>query len=308
MKKATIDDVAHLAGVSIKTVSRVLNHEPKVRESTRKRVREAMATLKYSPNSSARRLAANRSYLLGLLYDNRSGNYVTRLQDGVLAACREDHYDVLIYPCRHSDPLLLDEVTELISTGRVDGLLLTPPISDVKEVRQLVRKLNAPNVVMALAQQGESKWTVDTNDREACAEMVCYLAGLGHQRIAFVMGHPDHIAVGQRFEGFKDGMQECELEVQESYCVQGNNAFESGVTAARKLLSRKQPPTAIFFANDEMAAGMLKVSREMNISVPDDISVVGFDDVPMASQVYPTLTTIRQPTYEMAKLATELLI
>ena len=107
MKKANIDDVARLADVSIKTVSRVLNHEPKVRNSTKERVLEAMEILNYSPNTSARRLAGNRSYLLGLLYDDRSGNYVTRTQAGVLEACKRDHYDLLIYPCRDDDPSLL---------------------------------------------------------------------------------------------------------------------------------------------------------------------------------------------------------
>jgi LacI family transcriptional regulator len=308
LKKANIHDVARLADVSIKTVSRVLNHEPKVRKATKERVLEAMEALKYSPNSSARRLAGNRSYLLGLLYDDRSGNYVTDTQSGVLAACKQDHYDLLIYPCRHSDPMLLDGISDLVSNGRVDGLLLTPPISDMAHVRQLVRQLEIPNVVIALAGMGRSKWTVDTNDREVCAEMVGYLAGLGHKRIAFIAGHPDHIAVTQRFEGYKNGMAENGLEVLEPYCEQGSNSYDSGVECGRRLLNKKQRPTAIFCANDEMAIGVKKVAHEMGISIPGSLSIVGFDDTPVASQLYPTLTTIRQPTRDMAKLATELLI
>ena len=308
MKKANINDVARLANVSIKTVSRVLNHEPKVRKATQERIREAMETLKYRPNSSARRLAGKRSYLLGLLYDDRSANYVTNIQAGVLEACKKDHYDVLIYPCRHSDPSLLADIADLVSGGRVDGLLLTPPISDVASVRQLVRKLEAPNVVIALAQMGASKWTVDTNDREVCAEMVGYLAGLGHKRIAFVLGHPDHIAVSQRFEGYKDGMRENGLKVLKSYCEQGYNSFDSGAECGRRLFQRKQRPTAIFCANDEMAAGVKKVAHELGISIPGALSIVGFDDIPLANQLYPPLTTIRQPTRNMAKLAAELLI
>jgi len=308
LKKANIDDVARLANVSIKTVSRVLNHEPKVRDTTRERVLDAMETLKYSPNSSARRLAGNRSYLLGLLYDDRSSNYVTSTQSGVLEACRRDYYDVLIYPCRHNDPALLEGISDLISNGRVDGLLLTPPISDVEGVRQLIRKNEVPNVVISLAQKGDSRWTVDTNDREVCAEMVGYLAGLGHRRIAFVLGHPYHTAVSQRFEGYKDGMRENGLTVSRKYCEQGYNTFDSGTECAMRLLNKKQRPTAVFCANDEMAAGVKKVAHEMGISIPGALSIVGFDDVPMTRQVYPTLTTIRQPTREMARLATELLI
>lgn len=272
------------------------------------RVLEAMETLQYSPNSSARRLAGNRSYLLALLYDDRSANYVTNLQRGVLEACKADHYDVLIYPCRHNDTSLLNDITELVTNRRVDGLLLTPPISDVESVRKHVRKLEAPNVVIALAKKGASKWTVDTNDRETCAEMVRYLAGLGHQRIAFVLGHPDHIAVSERFEGYKDGLRENGLKLYKSLCMQGYNSFKSGVDCGRRLLSKKQPPTAIFCANDEMAAGVKRVAHEIGISIPGDLSIAGFDDIPLAIQVYPELTTIRQPTYDMARLATELLI
>lgn len=308
MKKASIHDVARLANVSIKTVSRVLNHEPKVRTSTMERVLEAMETLKYSPNSSARRLAGKRTYLLGLLYDDRSANYVTNIQGGVLEACKNDHYDVLIYPCRHNDPAILEDISDLVSNRRVDGLLLTPPISNVASVRRLIRKMAVPNVVIALAQMGDSKWTVDTNDREVCAQMVHYLAGLGHQRIAFVLGHPDHIAVSRRFEGYMDGMRESGLKVLRSLCVQGYNSFESGVKCARQLLNKKQPPTAIFCANDDMATGVGKVAHEMGITIPGELSIAGFDDIPLASQLYPTLTTIRQPTHDMAKLAAELLI
>ena len=308
MKNATIKDVAGLADVSIKTVSRVLNREPKVREVTRERVFEAMEKLNYSPNTSARRLAGNRTYLLGLLYDDPSPSYVLNIQAGVLEACKKDHYDVMIYPCRINNPSLLSDITELVSSGKVDGLLLTPPISDVAAVRKLARKLNVPNVVISLAQKGASRWTVDTNDRETCAEMVGYLASLGHKRIAFIMGHPDHIAVNQRFVGFQDGMKESGLKVLKSYCLQGYNSFKSGLECGKRLLTKKQPPTAIFCANDNMASGVSRIAHEMNISIPADLSIVGFDDIPLASQLLPALTTIRQPTHEMARLATELLI
>ena len=175
-------------------------------------------------------------------------------------------------------------------------------------VRQLLRRLKIPNVVISPAQEGRSKWTVDTNDREVCTEMVHYLANLGHKRIAFVLGHPMQIAVTQRFEGFKDGMRENGLKVLERYCEQGDNSFESGTECGRRLLNRKERPTAVFCANDEMAMGVKKVAHEMGISVPGALSIVGFDDSPMTRKMHPTLTTIRQPTRDMSKLATELLI
>jgi len=308
MKRATIDDVAQLAGVSIKTVSRVLNHEPRVRESTRARVAQAMEALKYRPNSSARRLAGNCSYILGLLYDNPSASYITSIQEGVLEACEVEHYDILIHPCAHDSPTFQEDISELVAGVRVDGLILTPPISDLAELRKMLREMQIPNVVISLQVEGDSNWTVGTNDRDICAEMVRYLAGLGHQHIAFVSGHPDHKVIAQRFEGYRDAMLECGLKVSKANCLQGYNTFESGVECGQRLLSRKRPPTAIFCANDDMAAGVLKVAHEMKIAVPGELSVAGFDDIPLASQYWPSLTTIRQPTHEMARQATELLI
>ena len=308
MKRATIDDVARLAGVSIKTVSRVLNHEPTVRDSTQERVRAVMETLKYSPNSSARRLAGNRSYLLGLLYDNPSANYITSIQEGVLKVCKDEHYDMFIHPCSRSHPALLTEISDLLSLRKVDGLLLTAPISDMQSVRKMLRKMQAPNVVIEPSEPGGSKWTVGTNDRDSCAAMVHHFAGLGHKRIAFVLGHPDHLALTNRFEGFEAGMKESGLKVLKSLCVQGYNSFDSGVDCGRRLLSRTKLPTAIFCANDDMAAGVMRVAHEMNLSIPDDLSVAGFDDIPLARQTWPLLTTVRQPVHEMAELATRLLI
>ena len=308
LKPATIDDVALLAGVSIKTVSRVLNHEPRVREATKERVVKAMETLKYRPNSSARRLAGNCSYLLGLLYDNPSPSYITSIQEGVLDACRAEHYDILIHPCVYDSPEFMNKMTELLSGARVDGVILTPPLSDQPALRKLLRDMQIPNVVISMSNEGDSRWTVGTNDKEICAEMVCYLASLGHEQIAFVQGHPDHKAIAQRFEGFQEGMRECGLKVSKPYCLQGFNTFDSGVECGKRLLTSKQRPTAIFCANDDMAAGVLKVAHEMNIGIPDELSVAGFDDIPLASQYWPTLTTVRQPTHAMAKLATDMLI
>lgn len=308
MKRSTIDDVARLAGVSIKTVSRVLNHEPKVRESTRERVAQAMTTLKYRPNSSARRLAGNCSYILGLLYDNPSGSYITSIQEGVLAASKAEHYDILIYPCSYGDPAFLEGISEMVAGARVDGLILTSPVSDSAALRKMLQTMQIPSVVISEPTEDDSRWAVGTNNREVCAEMVHYLAGLGHQDIAFVLGHPEHKGIAARFEGYKDGMQDCGLNMVESNCVQGFNSFESGVECGQQLLRRQPHPTAIFCANDDMATGVLKVAHELKIAVPDELSVAGFDDSPLAGQYWPSLTTIRQPSHEMARQATELLI
>ncbi|MEM9529337.1 MAG: LacI family DNA-binding transcriptional regulator [Pseudomonadota bacterium] len=306
-KKATINDVAEQAGVSIKTVSRVLNREPKVRDSTRERVEEAMKRLNYRPNSPGRMLAGSRTYLLGLIY-NANSSYSASIQNGVLKTCRQEHYDLLIHPCTYTDPTLLEQITELVTAPRVDGLLLIPPIADLTAVRQTVRQLNIPSVAMSSEPQEPGDWTVGTNDRQVCREMVRHLVRLGHQKIAFVSGHPDHRAMANRHRGYLEGMADAGLKVRKSHVIQGGNTYESGIDCAVRLLRLAQRPTAIFCANDHMAAGVIKVAHETGLKIPSDLSIAGFDDIPMASQIWPALTTVRQPLDEMASAAARLLI
>lgn len=306
-KRATIDDVARLAGVSIKTVSRVLNREPKVRQVTRERVHEAMTTLEYRPNSSARQLAARRTYLIGLVYSAGS-SYITSIQNGVLEACRNEHYDLLIHPCRYDEPSLASEIRELITAPRVDGLVLTQPVADVAEVRETIEALDAATVTISSAATEIDPWSVGTDDFEISAEMTRYLVRLGHQRIAFIKGHPDHHDMVNRFEGFRSGLIDSGIKPRKAYCRSGHNNFESGVDEALRLLRQRERPTAIMCANDHMAAGVMKVAHEMGLSMPGDLSVTGFDDIPLASQIWPQLSTVRQPLRQMADEAARLLI
>lgn len=305
--RTTIDDVAALAGVSIKTVSRVLNREPRVRDSTRERVELAIRELRYSPNSSARKLAGNRTYLLGLIYSANS-SFVTRIQNGALEACRAEHYDLLIHPCRYTDPALLGSISDLVTAPKVDGLLLIPPVSDLPEVGRLMDELRIPNVVVSRESTSDSEWSVGTNDEDVCVDMVEHLYRLGHQRIAFVLGHPDHRAMANRYKGFVRGMKNAGLGVDESLVVQGRNTFPSGMECGRTLLDRAERPTAVFCANDHMAAGVMRAAHERGLAIPRDLSVAGYDDIPLANQVWPALTTIHQPLREMARIGTRLLI
>ena len=264
--------------------------------------------LDYRPNTSARRLAGNRAYLIGLLYDNPGTSYITNIQNGALEACRREHYDILIFPLIYTDGSLSDQVSELITSVKVDGVLLTPPICDMKSVSDELERLNAPSVAISPGEDNRSEWKVETNDREICSQMVHHLAELGHQRIAFVLGNPDHRAVENRLLGFRDGMEQCNLPIHEELCVQGDYTFQSGIECAHQLLTIEPRPTAVFCANDDMAMGVLRVAHEMGLSIPSDLSVAGFDDVPVARQSWPLLTTIRQPTQSMAELAGRLLI
>ena len=138
--------------------------------------------------------------------------------------------------------------------------------------------------------------------------MTRYLVSMGHRRIGFVIGHPDHGAVGNRYLGYRDGLKSGGLKLDRKLVQQGDNTFESGVKCGQRLLNLEFPPTAIFASNDDMAAGVMKVAHEMGLSIPGDLSVAGFDDIPLASQIWPSLTTIRQPMEEMAVRATALLL
>ncbi|MDH3645575.1 MAG: LacI family DNA-binding transcriptional regulator [Gammaproteobacteria bacterium] len=306
--RATIADVARLAGVSIKTVSRVANNEANVREGTRTRVLRVIDELNYQPNPSARNLAARRSYLIGLIYDNPSASYLINIQDGALNASRAAGYDLIIHPCVYKDPNLKTELQMMISQSKIDGLILTPPLSDMDSVVELLLELGMPFVRIAPADRSDLGRAIYTNDEQACAEMTVYLNSLGHTDIAFVIGHPDHGAVGQRFDGYKAGLNECGLPLRKEWVAQGYNSFESGIECAQQLLDLDNPPSAIFASNDDMAAGVMKVAHERNLSIPGDLSVAGFDDIPLASYLWPALTTIRQPIQSMASAATDLLL
>ena len=310
MANTTIVDVAEQAGVSIKTVSRVINNVQSVKPQVRERVMRAIEKLDYHPNPSARGLGGNRSYLLGLLYDVSCGYYATSVLAGFIERSRAAKYQVVMEPCDYSAPSLGEDVARGVRQSRVDGVIITPPLSDLKAVTVALEGLNIPFVRIAPGKHTDTYRSVSTDDRESCAAMTEQLAGLGHQRIAFIVGNPDHAAVTDRHRGYLDGLKNCGLKPDKTLVVQGYNSYSSGVQCARKLLNVPvaKRPTAIFASNDEMAAGALAVIHGMGLGVPEDVSVVGFDDAPLASQVWPALSTIRQPIAEMAAQAADLLL
>ena len=189
MPKATLKDVAAMAGVSIKTVSRVVNKEPNVRAATRDSVLRAVDTLGYRPDASARRLAGSRSYLIGLIYedpspyDNPSGNYVIDLQSGVLAAVKAQGYDLLIHPCGMQAGGIAEEIVGVVEQARLDGVILAPPIAEQSNVASALRRRDTPFVRISPGRRTRSSESVHTNDRDACADMTRYLASLGHGSI-----------------------------------------------------------------------------------------------------------------------------
>jgi LacI family transcriptional regulator len=310
MTIATIRDVAAQARVSIKTVSRVINNVKTVKPDTRERVLRVIRKLDYHPSASARGLSGSRSYLIGLLYDVSCAYYATGVLGGVLEACRAAHYQVVMQPCDYKSATLIEEVARNVRHSRADGVIVTPPLSDQKSLMAIFEEQRMPFVRIAPAEHADDRRSVYTNDRESCAKMTQQLSALGHTRIGFIIGNPDHAAVADRYQGYRDGLRTCGLALDRKLVMQGYNSYDSGVECARKLLQvpAAKRPTAIFASNDEMAAGVLAVAHGLGLAIPEDLSVVGFDDVPLASQVWPALTTIRQPIPSMAAQAAELLL
>ncbi len=305
--RATIKDVSKLAGVSIKTVSRVLNKEKYVRDATRAKVDAAMATLKFSPSLAARSLAGRRSFQIALIYDNHSPFYIHQIQEGVWAQCREQGVRMLAQPADVGSPTLAAEVGGLIDETHVDGIILSSPVTDAPEVLAELERRGIPFVRISPGTNHAMTSSVFMDDVQAADDMTTHLINHGHRRIGFVRGHPNHMASDQRLFGYRRALDRAGIGFEPSLVRPGQFDFASGAAAAELLLDLPEPPTAIFASNDDMAAGVLAVAHRRDIVVPDALSVAGFDDTELASAVWPPLTTIRQPTRDLAYSAAGLL-
>jgi len=311
--KATITDVAKHAGVSMKTVSRVLNNEPNVAQKTREKVMEVAKALRYSPNLAAKGLASSKSYLLALIYDNPSAHYISNVQSGAIEACRQFGYHLVPEPVPRMDQGEIgqraDSIRNLIHKLSFDGVILTPPLSDSENVIQTLQELEIPYILIAPSNIPSQTNTVRMNDVQAAREMTEYLISKGHTSIGFIKGHLDHSATALRYQGFREAMADAHLTVHDYEVKQGDFSFMSGVKAAEALLAEKDArPTAIFASNDDMAAGVVSAASKLGIDVPSSLSVCGFDDTPLAKILSPKLTTVQQPIFEMGYQAARVLI
>lgn len=308
MSRKTIHDVAEAAGVAIKTVSRVLNDEPNVRPETRARVLAAAEQLRYLPSLSARSLAGRRSHLIGLIYENPSANYLVELQHGAMARCRREKFRLFVHQCSGRGDELIRDVLGLIDQTHVDGLIVSPPLSQSAPLIAALDQRTIPFVRIAPGDLPRASPCVDMDDAGAAREMTEHLLAQGHRRIGFITGHPDHVASSLRLRGYRAALEHRGIDFDPMYVKQGYFVFESGLEAARELLTLPKPPTAVFASNDDMAAGVLLAAHEIGIPVPQRLSVAGFDDTYIARIVWPRLTTVHQPSYDLAFSATDLLL
>jgi len=268
----------------------------------------AIEALHYRPNVFARGLASDRSYLIGMLHDVPPGSYIADLQLGALARCREEGFHLVVEMLNPLEEHSLSRrVRALLSESVLHGVILTPPLCDVRIIIDELIKAHTPYVRIAPGVRMAGSPVISIDERQAAYEMTAYLIGLGHKKVAFVMGKPDHGSARLRFDGYRAALGDAGIAVQEAYCAQGFFTYQSGLEAGERLLSLKQRPSAIFAANDDMAAGVLAVAQRFNLKVPDDLSIAGFDDSIVAQVVWPRLTTCRQPVKEMAVAAVTLL-
>lgn len=308
MTRIRIKDVAAAAGVSIQTVSRVLNGERYVTEDKRLRVQEAVTRLDYRRSDAARILRTRQSFQIGLIHDNPSPYYVTSMQAGVRVRCEAGGYRMIVQPCDAASPTLVGDILGLIDRAQLDGIILTPPICDSRPVLDMLRQRGAAFVRVQPGHCAAASASTCIDNIQAADDMTAYLAGLGHRRIALVLGHPDYGVTGQRLAGYRRALTRAGLAFDPGLVCGGQFDFQSGAKAAAALLDLPVPPTAIFACSDEMAAGVLAAAHGRGIAVPAMLSVAGFDDIDLAGFVWPALTTIRQPTWALGHAAADLLL
>ncbi len=305
-RRATIRDVAARAGVSIKTVSRVFSEEAKVKPATRQAVLKIATELDYHVNIAARSLASRRSYLVGVINANPSPNYLNDLHNGAVDRLHGTRYRLIILPMEGAQ--FRGKVLAVARAAGLDGLVLSPPVSDDNATLDELLSAGLPfSRIGPMTRPGVAP-EVLMDDADAAQHMTEHLIELGHVDIAVILGMPNHGSTRARLEGFRRAMAGAGLKVRPEWIVGGMYTFESGLDGGRRLLAGSPAPTAIFAFNDDMAAGVITAAHERELSVPQDLSIVGFDNSMVASVVWPTLTTIHQPIFQMARMATDALL
>ena len=302
----TIHDIAREARVSAMTVSRALNGRPGVSEPTRQKIQGVAERLGYVANVQAKRLAGGKTQVVGMLVPDIGTEYVGEIVRGVGDALERSGYDLLLYTT-HRDPERERNRLAWVAGGMADGLLTVLP-KTIDTHLEMLGRLNLPVVIVDHRGANTHLPTIGTDNLTGARQAVAYLAELGHRRIGFITGDLATGAATERLRGYREGLQAAGLPFDETLVREGDFYQPRGFQGAAELLRLPDPPTALFASNDVSAFGAVAAVHDLQLRVPDDVSVVGFDDVPSARQTHPPLTTVRQPLYEMGAAATRLLL
>jgi LacI family transcriptional regulator len=320
-RKLTIQDIARLAGVSHSTVSRVLNKKPDVDAATRERVLQVMREHGFIPNHAATRLAGGRSQILGVLVPPLSWPFIEGITQGAIGTALQwplvpeimrgvtefvstTPYELLLYSIsQHKDHREI--IQRILATQLISGLLAILP-ADAAEQLTSVHEQGLP--VVLIDDQGAHPnipW-VGTDNRYGAYLAVKHLLGLGHRRIGHIRGL--YACSEERFQGYCDALREAGIAPDPALVLQGDFAPASGQACARAFFAMPERPTALFVGNDQMAYGVLSVAQQLGVRIPEEVAVVGFDDIPLSGYIRPALTTVHQPFFEMGSRAAELLL
>jgi len=305
---ATIRTVAAQARVSAMTVSNVLNGTGKVGDATRRRVELAIAQLKYRPNSAARGLASPQASRLGIVYQRPSSTFVSAALVGALEGTSALGVQLMTCDSAHVEQHGPWEAMRLLVKQGAGGLLLLPPFAEAISGTPVLAELGVPIGTISTGHGLPDLLTVRIDEQAAAQALTRLLIGHGHRRIGFIAGPAAHSGSAPRRAGYEREMRAAGLAVPADLQAEGDYTFESGLRAAAMLLDAQDPPSAVFAANDEMAAAAAWTAHHRGIPVPEKLSLVGFDDTPLAERVFPPLTAAHQPISDMARHASELLV
>jgi LacI family transcriptional regulator len=301
----TIEDVAAAAEVSIRTVSRVLNKSPKVNALTRRRVEDEIARLNFKPSTRARALAMGRSFLVGLIHNDRNALVLDSIQRSVSAETARRGYELITHSTPPETAAAITDVLAFVERSRVDGLVVLPPVSGIRGLPEALLASGVRAVALSSVPIDGFLDVVISEERVAGAHVARYLMDLGHRQLGIINGPVDVASANERRAGFVDEALRAGAHVSEAA---GDYGFASGVAAAEVLLSQAPRPTGVFAANDIMGAGLLKVAANRGIAVPEELSVVGFDGSLLTQMLTPALTSVLRPSGDMAAAAAICLI
>ena len=305
-RNVTIMDVAEESGVSYSTVSRVLNGYAYVKESTRQKVLGTAERLGYVANVQARSLAGGKANVIGLLIPGLDTGYTTEISRSIDEELAKTDWDLMLFTIHRRQGKELALVRK-ITQGLTDGIILVVPV-DSSTYLSMLKERNFPYVVIDQATDLEAGAWVEGTDWQGAYDATEYLLELGHKRIGFITGLAGIQSAKQRLDGYVAALTEYGIPIDQDLIISGDYFTPSGYEAAQQLLALGDRPTAIFASNDLMAFGAMDAIREQGMDIPNDISIVGYDDIPEASITHPKLTTVRQPLAQMGRVAVRLLL